>query len=56
MEAEIQRLDAESQELLEEIKAVVGGMSDLRYGKLAKADLREEVLDGLKVLQATCDR
>lgn len=56
MDAEIQRLDEEAQELLQEIKAVVGSMSDLLYGKLAKGDLREEVLGGLAGLQAACDR
>lgn len=56
MEAEIQRLDEESQEVFQEIEAVVGSMSDLRYGKLAKSDLGDAVLEGLKVLRASCDR
>lgn len=56
LEAEIKRLEEESQEVLEEIQAVVGSMSDLRYGKLAKPDLREDVLEALKVLHASCDK
>ncbi|QSZ33394.1 hypothetical protein DSL72_002982 [Monilinia vaccinii-corymbosi] len=47
LEDEIQRLDAEAEELLAEMQGTVGGLSDLRYGRLANAGLREQVLEGL---------
>ncbi|CAG8979156.1 hypothetical protein HYALB_00000290 [Hymenoscyphus albidus] len=54
VEDEIQRLDAEAEELLREIESTVGGLSDLRYGKLANGKLPEEVLGGLRRLEDSC--
>lgn len=48
LEDEIARLDAESEELLKEMKNTVGGLSDLRYGRLANPGIREQVLEGLE--------
>jgi len=55
LEAEIQRLDAEEGVLRESIQQTVGGLSDLRYGRLANPQLPEEVVQGLKTLQDQCD-
>ncbi|UNI19907.1 hypothetical protein JDV02_006050 [Purpureocillium takamizusanense] len=55
LEAEIKHLEAEERALLESIRQTVGGLSDLRYGKLANDQLRDDILDGLKSLQAACD-
>ena len=38
------------------VQQTVGGMSDLRYGRLGNSQLREQVLDGLADLQATCKK
>lgn len=54
LEDEIRRLEEESESLLEEMRSTVGGLSDLRYGRLANGDLPEEVLDGLKRLEDSC--
>ncbi|EKD21401.1 uncharacterized protein L3040_000563 [Drepanopeziza brunnea f. sp. 'multigermtubi'] len=52
----IRRLDEEAEALLEEMRRTVGGLSDLRFGRLANAHLREQVLDGLKRMEDTCDK
>ena len=48
LEDEIARIDAESEELLKEMKNTVGELSDLRYGRLANPGIREQVLEGLE--------
>ncbi|KYK55307.1 hypothetical protein DCS_07270 [Drechmeria coniospora] len=55
LEAETKRLQDEESALLGSVKQIIGGLSDLRYGKLANRQLRDEVLDGLDSLQAACD-
>jgi centromere-localized protein 2 len=47
-------MEEESEKVLEEIQELVGGMSDLRYGRLANSGLREEVLEGLGRLESAC--
>lgn len=56
IEEEIQRLDEEAETLLEEMRSTVGGLSDLRYGRLANGQLREEVLEGLSRLENSCEK
>jgi len=55
IEDEVRRMEEEAETLLEEIKNTVGGLSDLRYGRLANSHLREQVLDGLERLEAACE-
>lgn len=55
LEAEIQRLEQEEATLQESIQQTIGGLSDLRYGKLANGKLRDEIVDGLKTLQEACE-
>ncbi|KAL7798205.1 Cnl2/NKP2 family domain-containing protein [Trichoderma ceciliae] len=55
VEAEIKRLEQEEAALQESIQQTIGGLSDLRYGKLANAQLRDGIIDGLKSLQETCE-
>ncbi|KAM0264713.1 hypothetical protein ACHAQJ_000538 [Trichoderma viride] len=55
LEAEIKRLEEEETTLQQSIQQTIGGLSDLRYGKLANSQLRDEVIDGLKSLQETCE-
>jgi len=50
LEDEISRLDAEAESLLEAMQSTVGSLSDLRYGRLANHQLREQVLEGLERL------
>ncbi|POR37335.1 Uncharacterized protein TPAR_02463 [Tolypocladium paradoxum] len=54
LEAEVEQLEEEEAALLAAVKQAVGALSDLRYGKLANAQLRDEVLDGLASLQEAC--
>jgi centromere-localized protein 2 len=54
VEDEIRRLEEEAETLLEEMKGTVGGLSDLRYGRLANGQLREQVLEGLGRLEGSC--
>ncbi|KAM4059156.1 cnl2/NKP2 family protein [Hirsutella rhossiliensis] len=54
LEAEIRQLRDEEAALMASVKQTIGGLSDLRYGKLANGKLRGEVLDGLDSLQQTC--
>jgi len=56
IEEEIRRLDEEAETLLGEMRSTVGGLSDLRYGRLANGQLREEVLGGLSRLENSCDK
>lgn len=55
LEAEIKRLEEEEATLQESIQQTIGGLSDLRYGKLANGKLRDEIVDGLKSLQEACE-
>ncbi|KAK7425271.1 hypothetical protein QQZ08_008292 [Neonectria magnoliae] len=55
LEAEIEQLAREEAALLESIKQTVGGLSDLRYGKFANSEIREEIIDGLKNVEAACE-
>lgn len=55
LEAEIKRLEEEEAALQESIQQTVGGLSDLRYGKLSNGNLRDEIIGGLKSLQETCE-
>ncbi|APA16323.1 hypothetical protein SS1G_14342 [Sclerotinia sclerotiorum 1980 UF-70] len=48
LEDEIARLDTEAEELVAEMQNTVGGLSDLRYGRLANTGLRAQVLEGLE--------
>ena len=54
LEAEIKQLEDEEAALLASVKQTIGGLSDLRYGKLANGQLRDEVLGGLTSLQEAC--
>jgi len=53
---EIQRLEEEADTLLEEIRGTVGGLSDLRYGRLANRQLQDQVLEGLSRLESACNK
>lgn len=54
LEEEIRLLEAEEAELLRTVNDTIDGMSDLRYGKFSNPKLKDEVLEGLESLQATC--
>jgi centromere-localized protein 2 len=56
VEDEIRRLDEEAETMLEEMRNTVGGFSDLRYGRLANGQLREQVLEGLERLEKSCEK
>lgn len=56
IEDEVRRMEEEAGTMLEEMKATVGNLSDLRYGRLANGQLGEQVLEGLERLEATCER
>jgi len=55
VEDEIRRLEEDSETILEEMRNTVGGLSDLRYGRLANGQLREQVLEGLERLEKSCE-
>lgn len=55
LDATIQDLEKEEAELLQDIKQTVGGMSDLRYGRFSNSQLGKQVIDGLQVVQETCE-
>jgi len=56
LERQIQDLQNEEAEVLQSIQQMVGDLSDLRYGRLAYPRLSEQVLDGLRNLQAICEK
>lgn len=53
---ELDSLEQEAEVLLADITSTIGGLSDLRYGKFTNGELKEEMLEGLERLNATCDR
>lgn len=54
LSAEVSQLQREEAELLASLRRTVGGLSDLRYGRLANGKLREQVHEGLAVLEEAC--
>lgn len=54
IQQEVQSLEEEEAALLEAIRQAVGSMSDLRYGRLANPELKDEVFDGLQDFQEVC--
>ncbi|RDW82231.1 hypothetical protein BP6252_03343 [Coleophoma cylindrospora] len=56
IEDEIRRMEEEADTMLEEMKHTIGNLSDLRYGRLANGQLRDQVLEGLERLETTCDK
>lgn len=55
LEAEIANLKEQEETLTESAKQTIGGLSDLRHGKFANSQLRDEVMDGLVSLQRACE-
>ncbi|KAF5006957.1 hypothetical protein FDECE_6697 [Fusarium decemcellulare] len=55
LEAEIEKLKEEEAALLESVQQTIGALSDLRYGKFANGRISEEVIDGLKNVEAACE-
>lgn len=60
MEKEIDGMGTETAEILSHLSTVVGGLSDLRYGKLNKpggahSDFADETVKGLKKLEDACN-
>ncbi|KAM5364897.1 hypothetical protein ACJZ2D_011304 [Fusarium nematophilum] len=55
LEAEIEKLREEEAALLESVHQTIGALSDLRYGKFANGQIGEEVVDGLKNVEAACE-
>jgi centromere-localized protein 2 len=56
IEDEIRRLEEEAEMMSSEMKSTIGGLSDLRYGRLANAQLPEQVLEGLERLESACEK
>lgn len=56
MGAEIAQLEAEEAHLLLSVKQSVGGLSDLRYGRFSNSQLPEEIIQGLKIVEETCQK
>jgi centromere-localized protein 2 len=56
VEDELRRLEEEAEALLEQMRGTVGGLSDLRYGRLANGQLRAQVLEGLSRLESSCGK
>ncbi|KAI9158589.1 hypothetical protein HJFPF1_06587 [Paramyrothecium foliicola] len=54
LEAEIAKLSEDETKFQESVKHTIGGLSDLRHGKFANNQLRDEVMDGLISLQEAC--
>lgn len=55
VEVEVRTLEEELETLLAGMKGTVGELSDLRYGRLANGQLREQVLEGLARLEESCE-
>ena len=55
LEAEVGAMEEEREGLRREMEGIVGGLSDLRYGKLRKGE-GEEVLEALREVEGEIDR
>ncbi|KAF4973585.1 hypothetical protein FZEAL_9286 [Fusarium zealandicum] len=55
LEAEIEKLKEDEAALLESVQQTIGALSDLRYGRFANGQVGEEVIDGLKNVEAACE-
>jgi centromere-localized protein 2 len=49
-------LEEEAEMMLNEMRSTIGGLSDLRYGRLANEQLPEQVLEGLERLENACEK
>jgi centromere-localized protein 2 len=56
VEDEIRRLEEEAETMSSEMRSTIGGLSDLRYGRLANEQLPEQVLEGLERLESACEK
>jgi centromere-localized protein 2 len=56
VEDEVRLLEEEVEILREEMRGTVDALSDLRYGRLANGQLREQVLEGLGRLESACGK
>lgn len=59
LEAEIAGIDRDAEQLVRELQATVGNLSDLRYGKLqgpagTANNVAEEAIKGLQILEDAC--
>ncbi|EPE35255.1 hypothetical protein GLAREA_10952 [Glarea lozoyensis ATCC 20868] len=54
LEEDVRRLEEEANAVLDGIHGMIGGLSDIRYGRLANTALPEQVIDDLTVLQSSC--
>lgn len=55
LEAEIEKLREEEAALLDSVTQTIGGLSDLRYGKFANNQIKDEIIGGLKTVQDACN-
>ncbi|BFZ59254.1 hypothetical protein YB2330_000260 [Saitoella coloradoensis] len=56
LKTELEELHEETDRILEEMKDIAGGLSDLRYGKLPGEGLEDDLVAGLKALTDLCER
>ncbi|RDL39254.1 Uncharacterized protein BP5553_03594 [Venustampulla echinocandica] len=56
VEDEILRLEEEADTLLQDMQGTAGGLSDLRYGRLANEKLPGQILEGLNRLESACTK
>jgi centromere-localized protein 2 len=55
VESEVEALEGGNEVLLEDIGGMVGGLSDLRYGRFANSQMGGDVLRGLQGLERKCE-
>ncbi|OAA60944.1 Kinetochore subunit NKP2 [Niveomyces insectorum RCEF 264] len=53
--ADVARLEDEERRLRQAVEQTVGGLSDLRYGRPANPQLRDQVCEGLQTVQGACE-
>ena len=55
LELEVAALDEECAHILEEVRTIIGDLSDLRYGKLASSSTTEQVTREVNHLIGVCE-
>lgn len=54
MEAEIEKLQEQEDQLFDSIAQTIDDLKDLQYGEMSSPQLRDQVLDDLISLQEAC--
>jgi centromere-localized protein 2 len=56
LEAEVKQMERDEAATMQQTRQIVESLSDLRYGRFSNSQLRDQIVEGLDNLRATCQR